>query len=431
LEDRGAFAAQAGDWKLMRILHLVHQYPPEFVGGVELYTQTLAQQLAQRDHAVSVCVPSCVISAELAQVTIENGVRVYRVPIGPRSSTAVFTATFGQQQISRAWAQVLEQTQPDLVHVQHMMGLPVNLIATLQQRDLPFVVTLHDYYYFCANALLLTNYDQAICGGPQYYLNCGRCAVARAGHNHRWAAPLAAPIMAARNRRLRFVLRQARHIIAPTHFVAEMYRRQIDLPLARVSIIPHGIAMPDSLPTRQVADRQHIKLLFIGGIAPHKGVHVLIDAVNQLPPEKIQLTIYGELAAFPDYAADLQRLARHPGITFAGKIPHDQVWDVLRNGDALIVPSLVYESSSLISQEALAMQTPVIASDLGALRETARRGGGLLCPPGDVIALRGLLQSLIDEPAQLDQLRASLHVPHSVGEHVTAIEALYREVRSS
>jgi hypothetical protein len=68
---------------------------------------------------------------------------------------------------------------------------------------------------------------------------------------------------------------------------------------------------------------------------------------------------------------------------------------------------------------------------LGALRETALRGGGLLFPPGDVPALRALLQNLIDEPAQVDRLRASLHAPHSVGEHATAVEALYREVRSS
>ena len=110
----------------MRILHLVHQYPPEFIGGVELYTQTLAQQLARRDYAVSIFVPSIATSEKLVQVTSEDGVSVYRVPIGPRSSTAIFASTFGQRQLSRAWAHVLDQVQPDLVHVQHMMGLPVD-----------------------------------------------------------------------------------------------------------------------------------------------------------------------------------------------------------------------------------------------------------------------------------------------------------------
>jgi glycosyltransferase involved in cell wall biosynthesis len=409
----------------MRVLHLVHQYPPEFMGGVEFYTQTLAQQLAQHDHAVSVFVPSLATSEELVQVTIENGVSVYRAPIGPRSSTAIFTSTFGQAQLSRAWAHVLDQVRPDLVHVQHMMGLPVDLITTLQQRAVPFVVTLHDVYYFCANALLLTNYDQSICDGPRHYLNCGHCAVARAGHNHIWAAPFAAPVMAARNQRLFSVLRQARHLIAPTHFVAEMYLRQLRLSPDRLSVIAHGIAVPEALPMRQLDDRQRIRLVFIGGIAPHKGVHILIDAVNQLPAEKYQLDIYGDLTTFPAYAADLQQRARHPGITFCGKIPHDQIWSVLRNSDVLIVPSLVYESSSLIIQEAFAMQTPVVASDLGALRETALRGGGRLFPPGGVSELRDLLSRFDAHPEDLAQLRSQIEPVRTIAQHAAEVEAGY------
>jgi hypothetical protein len=144
---------------------------------------------------------------------------------------------------------------------------------------------------------------------------------------------------------------------------------------------PHGIAAPDSRPTRQRIDQQRLQLVFANGIALHKGVHVLIDAAQQLPPEKIQLTIYGDLTAFLDYAADLQRRARHTGIVFAEKIPHDQVGGVLQNSD--------------------------------------------------VLALRTLLQKLIAEPAQLNRLRADLHVPYSVDEHAAVIEALYHEVRSS
>jgi glycosyltransferase involved in cell wall biosynthesis len=312
-----------------------------------------------------------------------------------------------------------------------MLGLPVDLITALQQRKLPFVVTLHDYYYFCANALLLTNYDQSICSGPQYFLNCGHCAVARAGHNHRWAAPFAAPIMAARNRRLLSVLRLARHIIAPTHFVAEIYRQQLNLPPDQLSVIAHGIAAPAAVPVRQLDEPHPLKLVFIGGIAPHKGVHILIDAVNQLPAEKFQLAIYGDLTAFPDYATGLQRRARHNTITFHGQIPHTRIWEVLRNSDVLIVPSLAYESSSLIMQEAFAMQTPVIASDRGALRETALKGAGLVFPAGDAPALRTLLQNLLDEPAQLEQLRGNLKMPRAIGEHAAEIDALYRGMRLS
>ena len=38
----------------MRILHIVHQYPPEYMGGTELYTQTVAQAAAALGHTVTV-----------------------------------------------------------------------------------------------------------------------------------------------------------------------------------------------------------------------------------------------------------------------------------------------------------------------------------------------------------------------------------------
>lgn len=425
MEDLGALAAQTGAWEIMRILHLVHQYPPEFVGGVELYTQTLAQQLAQRGHAVSVFVPSPATSEELVLPTIEDGVRVYRAPIGPRSPTAIFSSTFRHRQLSRAWAHVLDQVRPDMVHIQHMMGLPVDLFAVLQQRDLPFVVTLHDYYYFCANALLLTNYGHSICSGPHYYLNCGHCAVARLGHNHWWAAPLAAPFMAVRNQRLPAVLREARRIIAPTHFVADIYCQQFNLSPDRLSVIAHGVSAPDDIPPRRTASPDRLRVVFAGGIAPHKGVHVLIEAVNELPDEAIQLSIYGDVKAYPDYAADLQQRVRHSRITFYGAVPHARIWEVLRNSDLLVVPSLAYESSSLIIQEAFAMQTFVLASDLGALRETTLKGGGQLFAPGAVLELRDLLRRFCEHPDELNSLRARIKPTRTMAQHVAELEATY------
>jgi glycosyltransferase involved in cell wall biosynthesis len=413
----------------MRILHLVHQYPPEFMGGVELYTQTLAQQLVQRGHAVSVFAPSPAVAEEAVPLTIEAGVRVYRAPLGRRSPAAIFASTFGHGRLSRAWSHVLDQVQPDLVHIQHMMGLPVELVTALQRRGLPLLVTLHDYYYFCANALLLTNYDQSICSGPHYYLNCGHCAAARLGHDHGWAAPFAAPFMAARNQRLSAVLREARQIITPTRFVAEICRQQFNLSPDRLSVITHGVAAPDNIPPRRTASPDRLRVVFVGGIAPHKGVHVLIEAVNALPDKAIELSIYGDVTAFPDYAADLRQRVRHSGITFRGQIPHAQIWEVLRNSDLLVAPALAYESSSLIIQEAFAMQTPVVASDLGALRETTLMGGGRLFSPGAVSELGELLRRFCEHPAELEALRAQIRPVRTIEQHTADIETCYSELR--
>jgi glycosyltransferase involved in cell wall biosynthesis len=148
--------------------------------------------------------------------------------------------------------------------------------------------------------------------------------------------------------------------------------------------------------------------------------------VNQLP-DTARLTIYGDLNTQPAYVAELRARARHPRIEFAGRLPHAELYAMLGQVDVMVVPSVCYETSALAVQEACAARVPVIASDLGALRETTLKSGGLVFPVGDTAALRSLLQDLIDEPAQLDRLRANLKAPRSIETHVAEIEALYHE----
>ncbi len=164
-------------------MHLVHQYPPDYVGGTELYTQTLATMQAEAGHHVAVFCPSPRSEKGRAMMADrEAGVRVYRLLVGERTRTQVFRDSFGQRQLLGALQTILDQEAPDLVHVQHLMGMPTGLVDLLLDAGIPYVVTLHDYWYFCANAQLLTNTDQTICAGPDdRAVNCGQCALVRAG----------------------------------------------------------------------------------------------------------------------------------------------------------------------------------------------------------------------------------------------------------
>src|SRR5688572_21860343 len=111
-----------------RVLHITHQYLPHFVGGVELYTQTLARyQVRQEGRKVAVFYPSPEPAEPngadpglLASHKDEEGVRVYGARIGPRTRTRVFLDTFGQTEVLQALQQVLAQQKPQLVHVQHL-----------------------------------------------------------------------------------------------------------------------------------------------------------------------------------------------------------------------------------------------------------------------------------------------------------------------
>jgi glycosyltransferase involved in cell wall biosynthesis len=413
----------------MRILHIVHQYPPDYLGGTELYTQALARRQASLGHTVAVLAPSPrPAGGEPLQVEENEGVRVYRVRLGRRGSGRVFWDTFGRRELSQGLGRALAQERPELAHIQHLMGLPASVAEQLRAAAVPYLVTLHDYYYFCANAQLLTNDRGRLCDGPALWINCGRCAIARAGFNPLWPlAPAVAPLMAVRQRRLGRALAQAERVIAPTRFVAQSYRGQ-GLGEGKIVVVPHGIALPPERPPerRPRAPGEPLRVTYIGGLAWQKGVHVLVAAVNRLPPSAVRLAIHGNENAFPDYVARLKAAASHHAISFGGTLTRDQLWATLADSDVLVAPSLWYEVAPMVILEAFYAGVPLVASRLGGLAELVSHDrDGLLVPPGDEPALADALALLADEPERLAALRAGIRPVRTAAEHANEVIALY------
>lgn len=423
----------------MNILHIVHQYPPEHIGGTELYTRWLAEHQVALGHQVAVVCPTAgeqVMSAP--EFVLEKGVRVYRIPVGRPGRLTVFSNTFAQGRLSRVFAQVLEAEQPQLVHVQHLMGLPVAVVEQLRARGIPYVITLHDYWYRCANAQLLTNYDQTICAGPdEHWHNCGRCALARAGLNRiARLAPLVAPVMGRRGRLLEDVFAGARRVIAPADFMRRTYA-SMGLPTNHVTVVPFGLDVGcEQIEAARTAAAQRtdqmLRIGYAGSIAWQKGVHVLIAAFNQLPHRGAELLIYGNPATFPDYVATLQRMAGHPHIRFAGSLSREALWAAFGGLDVLVVPSVWYEGSPFIIREAFAAGLPVVASRIGALPEMVREGvDGLLFTAGEAAELRDVLQQLLDDQTLLARLRANVEPVLSFADHVEMVAGIYQQVLKS
>lgn len=415
----------------MRLALPVHKFPPESLGGTEIYTRTLARALVQAGHTVALFYPSTTVQ-QLTQDDTPEGMHRWRAPLAPTRASEdpvrQFWHTFRDQAIERAFTTFLQEYQPDLVHFQHVQGVSARLIE--QAAGCPRLVTLHDYWYFCANSQLIRP-DQQPCAGPSWgCYNCVDCATARADLTQlRRLRPVVALPFAYRNAYLRRMMAQIDRFIAPSAFLRQQYIDQ-GWPAAKIVTLENGmdrrrlLDAPD-LTLPMPLGRPHFG--FIGSLAWQKGVHILVEAFNQLPAQAA-LTIYGSDSAFPDYGAELRRLARHPHLRFAGPIGFDQVGAALRQFDALIVPSLWYENSPLVIQEAYVMGVPVLASRIGALTEKVQEGKtGLLFTPGDSHALAATLQSVIDRPEQLQVLRRGIQPPPTIEEHTAQVIKLYQE----
>ena len=410
----------------MRILHLVHQYPPEFTGGTEFYTQQLSGQLRQLGHEVAVFYRRP--GKGVAQRADPDGTLVWGAGAGPMTPFNRFRATFGQPHLEKAWNDVVAAFLPDLVHIQHLMGLPAALVSALNRRRIPYLITLHDYWWLCANAQLLTNYDNTVCPGPDHrWRNCGRCLLARAGLLHnRVMAPVASPWLRQRQAQLQPVLLRAAARIAPSVFVQQLYRTSgVTAPITQIA---HGIERPERV-ERPPRAAPPLAIIYLGSISPQKGLHIAVQAINQLPPHQVQFTVYGGLTDFPEYVAELRSMIRHNNIHLAGRLPRDRLWSTLSQADVALVPSQWYETYVLTIDEMFAAGVPVLASRLGVLPDRVQDGvDGLLLPPADVDAWRSALQRLLTEPDLLARLRAGIRPVRAMNDHVQAIIQVYEKV---
>jgi glycosyltransferase involved in cell wall biosynthesis len=411
-----------------RILHLVHQYPPEYLGGTELYTQTVARALSQRNHLVSVFTRRNADGSG-SEDRAEADVAIHLAWNGSLTPTQRFLSTFGNTDLERAFDNLLERFQPELIHIQHLMGLPTTLLKQIGRRRIPFVVTLHDFWWVCANAQLITNYSGEICDGPNLWINCARCALARSGQRGLWPAiPLLAGMLARRDAVLGSILQDAARLIAPSQFVKDWYTNH-GIPAQRIQVLPHGIDAPP-LPPRAVAHPQQ-RLLYAGGLAWQKGVHVLLEALTAVDGP-CELWIAGDESFDPEYSRRLRSIAeRLPDrrVVFLGKLTREELWQTLARVDAVVVPALWYETFSLIIHEAFAAGLPVIASNLGALAEAVRHEvDGLRVEAGSVTSWRQTLQRLVDDPTLLGHLRKQVRQPMGVDEHINQLQQIYGEV---
>jgi glycosyltransferase involved in cell wall biosynthesis len=146
----------------MRILHVVHDFLPNHVAGVEVYTDHLARHLA-RDHEVALLYSEVV--PEAPNYSLRRGrhgpVRTYELVNNYRFRR--FEETYRNAAVDRRVREVLDEFRPDVVHLQHLLNLSVGLVEEIHRRGIPAVMTLHDHWLACAN------------GGQRFHRSLGRC----------------------------------------------------------------------------------------------------------------------------------------------------------------------------------------------------------------------------------------------------------------
>ena len=264
----------------------------------------------------------------------------------PRDGEA-FAAWFRLPDEMTALAGMLRAIGVARLHFHHVHGMPQSILELPCAARLAYDCTLHDYFAICPQYHLADEHGR-YCGEPDR-AGCASCLVHRRAQ---W--PL--DIEAWRARFGEFLAAAAR-VIAPSHDVeARMHRYFPELPIV---VWPHPEPAGKRAPPI-------VRVVTLGGLSPEKGLHVVADCAKDAQLRGLPL-------AFRVLGATAQPIAQSPDVplTIHGSYDEAGLPALLaaERGDVLFFPAQVPETYSYTLSVALATDTPIVASAIGAFPE--------------------------------------------------------------
>jgi D-inositol-3-phosphate glycosyltransferase len=206
----------------------------------------------------------------------------------------------------------------------------------------------------------------------------------------------------------------ADHILVHTDKMKSELQSSFDIPGRSVTVIPYGInnivpntgLAPADAKTRLGIGHDERTILFFGNIAPYKGLEFLLGAFRQLAASgvKYRLIVAGRAKGGPDAYSDSMREMMNDDdirgriIRRIEHIPDEETELYFKAADVLALPyKHIFQSGVLFM--AYSFGLPVIATDVGSLREDVSEGQtGFLCRPGDPDALAEAIEKYFESP---------------------------------
>ncbi|HWL67234.1 MAG TPA: glycogen synthase [Geminicoccus sp.] len=372
--------------KVAKVALFTNEYPPNVYGGAGVHVEYLARAMAKRLAVEVRC---------FGNQRSESGnpvVRGYpawaeaKVGTDPRFGSAV-------DAYARSLAMAKDTLDADVAHCHTWYTDMAGLIAS-RLWDVPFVLTVHSL-----EPLRPWKVEQL---GNAYHLST-------------WME--------------RTAMEHADAIIAVSKETREDILRLFDVQPARVHVIHNGIDPDEYRRTeakdalaRHGVDPDKPYLLFVGRITRQKGIIHLVNAIPQIDPD-LQIVLCAGAPDTPEIGQEMEARvaevsARRKGVVWVREmLPRADVIQFYNHAAIFCCPS-VYEPFGIINLEAMACETPVVASAVGGIPEVVvpEETGLLVDPriragsfdPADPAEFSAGLAAAINRLARDPELRARL-----------------------
>lgn len=319
---------------------------------------------------------------------------------------------FYNRKASEQLKEILEKEQPDIVHIHlYLNSFSVSILPVLKEYGVPVVMTLHEYRQICPSYLLMDR-NCKICE-KCIHGNYFNCMLTRCSRGSLVESALLSLEM------------YYRRLFYPTEKYVDRFICVSDFVLKKHQEFNPGIAAKSVVIKNPVSQKRTSKkrgeyLLYFGRLSREKGINTLLKAMEGLPDINLKIAGGGEL--------DLNTVPAN--VEMLGFKSKEDLQALIEGAMFTVVPSEWYETFGMSCAESLALSTPVIAANIGALPELIKnKMNGFLFEASNINDLKKKIKeatSLSD--SEYDELsrNAAVSVQHlSDDNYISKLLSLY------
>lgn len=296
-----------------------------------------------------------------------------------------------QESLTTWFADLIRALKPTIVHTHHYAHMGLEYLRIIKQVDpsIRIMMTLHEYMAICSNnGQMIKTGNFKLCNRESYD-ECHRCFPDRTAEDF-W--------MRKHTFMKHFAL--VDQFVSPSEFLRQRY---IDWGLApeKIVVIENGQADESPLPPRPLAENEtRNRYGFFGQINPYKGLDVLLEALTLMPKserKKIVLEVHGANLEHqsPEFQKKIEELRapliKQGVVQWIGPYQPHELRSRMAGIDWVIVPSVWWENSPMVIQEAKVCGRPLLVSNIGGMAEKVNNGiDGMTIPAGNRMEWRNM-----------------------------------------
>ena len=310
--------------------------------------------------------------------------------------------------------EVLKDFKPDIVHLNYIDNqVSPSVLACL--RDIPVVMTLHDYSLFCPMGRILPS--QEIC--EKYFgKHCIKCIGSIKGYYYEKI----------KQKVYKILLNNIDSFIAPSRNLKKNFKKQ-NFINREIITITNGIAI---FKYNEVKDTK--KILYVGRLSSEKGVEYLLNAIPLIliKQPKARCDIVGDGPEREKFERLVKNLKLSKNVKFCGKIAYEKIEEYYRKSTVVVIPSICPEAFSLVGVEAMSVGRVVVGTNVGAIPEWLEDGKtGFLVEPKNSKDIANKIIKLFKDQNLLKVMGKRAHIKSaqfSIEEHINNLEKLYKRI---